>query len=88
MGRLGGDEFVVVLSALNDPAEIDLVARKVMSAFTPKFAISGAKHAVTASLGAALKHRGETDSAALLRRADEALYSAKDAGRNTFCVAR
>jgi diguanylate cyclase (GGDEF)-like protein len=76
--RLGGDEFAAVL---RDAAGLDLqeTAERLRATI-------GATGEVTASVGVTTWRAGESLDA-LLTRADEALYVAKDAGRDAVCVA-
>jgi len=84
VARLAGDEFVIVLEGLSAVAEAQAVARKIIAAMQKPFDVCGMQCAVTASIGVAARRQEEEDAAALLGRADEALYRAKSAGRNTF----
>ncbi len=80
--RLGGEEFVVVMP--DTPQEDAMAAAERLRAHiaeTPVTVAGGRPIAITASLGVAASNRGDT-SAALLKRADEALYAAKRDGRN------
>ncbi|HVI27380.1 PleD family two-component system response regulator [Hansschlegelia sp.] len=82
--RLGGEEFVVIMPE-TDAAVAQIVAERIRSktAAAP-FAISGGQRSieVTVSIGVASFLGAEDDAAALLKRADLALYRAKAAGRN------
>ena len=80
LARLGGEEFVVLLPA-TPPAGAMLVAERLRAALaaTP-MRLTGRDWALSASLGVA--HSDGGDSAQMLRRADEALYRVKVAGRN------
>jgi diguanylate cyclase (GGDEF)-like protein/PAS domain S-box-containing protein len=86
VGRLGGDEFVIILEGLNAHAEAELVAGKIIQAMTIPVIVEGQPHMITASIGIAIcgekKHSGEQ----MLKKADEALYLVKKAGRNNFIV--
>lgn len=86
VARLGGDEFVVlVLDA--DAAVARAVAAKLLAAFERPFSLADGRAArVTCSIGIATAS-GATDVAALIGRADGAMYEAKAAGRNTSAVA-
>ncbi len=82
--RYGGEEFVVVLSD-TDPVIACSVGERLRRAVEQKIFHIGqpvAQLPITVSVGVASSFGGEDDSAALLRRADEALYRAKREGRN------
>lgn len=86
-GRIGGEEFAVILPGV-DGASARLFAEGIRSAFAAA-AIEGAPTDLrpTASFGVAELTRTDTLSD-MLRRADLALYEAKDAGRDCVRVAR
>jgi diguanylate cyclase (GGDEF)-like protein len=84
VARLAGDEFVIILEGLHAPQEAAVVASKIIQAMAHDFQILGMMRNVTTSIGIAIRDDDEIDPEALLRRADEALYRAKAAGRNTF----
>jgi len=85
VGRLGGEEFVVVMPETNLGGAI-VVAERLRAAVAEEPFIlqgNGAKLPVTVSVGIAMTGEGHGDSLeSLLQRADEALYAAKNAGRN------
>ena len=79
--RLGGDEFAVVLPGINLEAASH-VAERLRSAISDSpLRCEGHEHTLTISIGLA-KAEVDDDPASLLRRADSALYAAKEAGRN------
>jgi diguanylate cyclase (GGDEF)-like protein/PAS domain S-box-containing protein len=90
VSRLGGDEFVVVLDSLHhDAAQAEKQARrvceKIVAAFKKPFNLKHYQHYTTPSIGVVLfdpEHMSQTDE--LLRRADMAMYKAKEAGRNGY----
>ncbi|GAA4034122.1 sensor domain-containing protein [Actimicrobium antarcticum] len=84
VSRLAGDEFVIILEGLHLPDESAMVAAKIIAAMAADFDILGVARKVSTSIGIAIGDDSESDGDALLRRADEALYDAKAAGRNTF----
>lgn len=89
VARLAGDEFVVILEGLQASVEAAAIAEKIIGAMRVPFDVAGSSLDVTTSIGIAYR---PTDAAAetpsdLLNRADEALYKAKDGGRNTYHLA-
>ena len=86
VARLAGDEFVIILEGLHVAEECATVAKKIIAAMTRAFDVLGYARRVTTSVGIAIDRGDIADGEALLRRADDALYDAKAAGRNTFRV--
>jgi diguanylate cyclase (GGDEF)-like protein/PAS domain S-box-containing protein len=86
VARLGGDEFAVVLSRLSTPADIAVVAQKILAAFQASFQVEGRPLLATLSIGAAVYPDDGTDQDALLNNADAAMYRSKAAGRNRFSL--
>lgn len=84
--RIGGDEFTVLIEQIDSPRAPEVVARKLLEALVPPFVVNAVELRVTASIGIGIGTPGN-DAATVLRRADEALYAAKVAGRNTFRAA-
>ena len=80
VARLGGDEFAALLEDIDDPAVVGEIARRVVAAFEPPFRLAGRPVRVGVSIGAAVATPG-MDGDELLRRADVALYEAKNAGK-------
>lgn len=82
--RLGGDEFGILLTAAGDPADVDVVCRRIIDSFASKISFKSANLETTASVGVAMfPDHGDTQES-LFKSADLALYEAKRAGRNTF----
>lgn len=86
--RIGGEEFLVICpEASADTAAIG--AERIRAAVAAeKIRCGGLTLSVTISIGVAGRTESTTGADALLKRADEALYAAKQAGRNRVCVAR
>jgi diguanylate cyclase (GGDEF)-like protein len=85
--RYGGDEFLVILRDTPSPGAAQIaesLRREIATVSAPS---GGRNLQITASIGVATAVPGELDVMALLARADEALYQAKRAGRNRWCVA-
>ncbi|MBR8826413.1 MAG: PleD family two-component system response regulator [Gomphosphaeria aponina SAG 52.96 = DSM 107014] len=81
-GRLGGEEFVVFLPETNTP-EAMIVAERLRKLVAEAFLIvNKQKVQMTVSIGVATYDPKDATIDAVLKRADEALYQAKDTGRN------
>lgn len=85
VSRQGGDEFVIVLAEIGGEGDAACVAEKIIAAIAEPLQIGGRMLNVTVSIGiAALPADGTDDVAALLKKADQAMYLAKEAGRNCY----
>ena len=84
IGRLGGDEFKAVL-ALHDEGTLATLAERLIQQVSMPYLIEGHNISIGASVGIAVARPGENCGDSLIRNADLALYSAKAAGRGTFC---
>jgi diguanylate cyclase (GGDEF)-like protein len=84
VARLGGDEFTVVLSKLKDGTDAGRVARTLINALNEPFEIDGHVMYAGASVGIAMYPTDGENSAELLKKADTALYLAKDRGRGRY----
>ncbi|MBX3670664.1 MAG: EAL domain-containing protein [Rhodocyclaceae bacterium] len=84
VARQGGDEFIVLLENLEDVAEADRVAQKIISIFVTPFNTAGQELYLGTSMGISIYPHDGHDAETLLRHADTAMYSAKDCGRNDF----
>ena len=84
VARLGGDEFVLLFAGIEDVHECDHAASRVLAALATAFAIGGDSINITASIGITLYPTDGSDADTLLRHADQAMYTAKQAGRNRF----
>jgi diguanylate cyclase (GGDEF)-like protein len=88
VARLGGDEFAVLIPNLDNLETLEVLAQRFIASLEKPFIIDGEASRVGASIGIALypDHSATIDD--LLRHADEALYEAKRAGRNTYRISR
>ena len=84
VARIGGDEFGVVLDDLRDVKFVAVVARKFLQALSKPIIIQDYELYATSSIGISLYPDDGEDEDTLLRRADTALFRAKDAGRNNY----
>ena len=84
VARLGGDEFVLLLAGLDGREDCELAIRRAMASICAPQRVHGEDVVVTASMGATLYPQDQSDADTLLRHADQAMYLAKQAGRNRF----
>jgi diguanylate cyclase (GGDEF)-like protein/PAS domain S-box-containing protein len=83
IARHGGDEFVVLLEDIETQEEVEQVAARMREVLAEPLAIEGQEANVTSSIGVALYPRDGEAASSLLRKADLAMYRAKELGRNT-----
>jgi len=83
VSREGGDEFVMILPELERPESARVVADKIMKELSRPIEIGGHEIHITPSIGISHYPNDATDVHQLLKQADNAMYQAKDAGRNT-----
>jgi len=82
--RLSGDEFPIVMEDVEEASrgEADIVAKRILHALSRPFVLDGQMITVTASIGISTCPADGADATALLGRADDALYRAKELGKN------
>jgi diguanylate cyclase (GGDEF)-like protein len=80
MARLGGDEFGLVLPNLEDEATAVLLAERILEELERPIAVDTLQLDVSGSIGIALYPTHSEDVETLLRRADVAMYAAKESG--------
>jgi len=81
VARLGGDEFAVVQADATSIQDVRALAGRLNHALSGPIELIGGATTVSASIGVAVIDTGEVEPAEALRRADLALYRAKDQGR-------
>jgi len=81
--RLGGDEFAVLIEDLEDVADAEALAQRILDALRRPLAVGSTTVAATVSIGIALDGP-DTTVDQLLRNADLAMYRAKELGKNRF----
>jgi len=85
LARLGGDEFVGVMMDVNGPSDSVPLLTRLLAAADAPISLLGRELRVSASIGVAFFPQSqEVDAEQLLRQADQAMYQAKQAGKNRF----
>ena len=84
LARLGGDEFVILLSDVTSPEECTLILDRILQTVRLPVEVNTLKLAVSASIGVSLYPADNADPDTLLRHADQAMYLAKQAGKNRY----
>jgi diguanylate cyclase (GGDEF)-like protein/PAS domain S-box-containing protein len=82
LGRFGGDEFVMILIEEVDEDGVGRVIERISAALAQPVDIAGAPHYITASIGYCRYPDAGMDAETLLKKADLAMYQAKQQGRN------
>lgn len=82
--RFGGDEFIVVLPCIANEQEVIKIAERITHTLGQPWLIKDQVINVTVSIGISLYPRDGQEKYDLLGRADEALYAAKDLGKNRY----
>ena len=84
VARMGGDEFVVILSDLQSAGGGERVALEIMDKLTASFQLVDDLVYISASIGITLYPEDATNADDLLKNADQAMYAAKQAGKNGY----
>ena len=84
VARLGGDEFVILMPELASVDDCEGMLHRVMESVSAPYTLDAERVVVTASIGYTVFPQDDADADALLRHADQAMYAAKQAGRNRF----
>lgn len=83
VSRQGGDEFFIILPDVSDLESVNDIAGVILNQVSKPFRINGAEFFLSASIGIAIYPNDGSDADTLQKNAEMAMYSAKQAGRNT-----
>jgi len=86
LSRIGGDEFVLLLLDLNNENEFINSVERILDIVQQTFLIDNSTINISASLGVTLFPQNDNDADTLLRHADQAMYMAKQKGKNQYCL--
>jgi diguanylate cyclase (GGDEF)-like protein len=84
LGRLGGDEFVVILEDIDDISHVVQINERILALCKLPFYIKDKKYYMSCSIGVSLSPDDSVSSDELIRKADMAMYQAKESGKNTY----
>jgi diguanylate cyclase (GGDEF)-like protein len=84
VARLGGDEFAILLSPIKDDDSVSVVCERVVTGMTAPMDIKGETVQIGASVGVAFSPLHGRSAEELYKRADQALYDAKRAGKGIW----
>ena len=83
VARVGGDEFIFVLNDIGSDENAALTANKIIAALSDPFELKGQQCHVGGSIGISLYPDDAMETEASIKQADEAMYLAKQSGKNT-----
>jgi EAL domain-containing protein (putative c-di-GMP-specific phosphodiesterase class I) len=86
LARIGGDEFILFLTNLKKTLDYEPILARLLEAASEPFTINQKVLRVSASIGITLYPQDGADADQLIRHADQAMYLAKQAGKNSFHV--
>jgi diguanylate cyclase (GGDEF)-like protein/PAS domain S-box-containing protein len=86
VSRLGGDEFVVLLGNLATLDECEVALDRIRCTLAMPFTLPAGEVQLSASIGVTLFPLDGADPDTLIRHADQAMYGAKQAGRNRYAL--
>jgi diguanylate cyclase (GGDEF)-like protein/PAS domain S-box-containing protein len=84
VSRFGGDEFTVILGGLKNTQSVERVAQKILCELAEPFLLGEKNVYITSSIGITFYPEDGEASGILLKNADQAMYSAKEKGRNCY----
>jgi len=82
VARVGGDEFVVIMPDITRVSDVEQCAVNLVAKLAPEIAVEDQMVQLTASVGVCVYPDFAADAKHLLKRADSAMYAAKEGGRN------
>ena len=86
VARLGGDEFVVLLLGLEKGDECVTTLERLLAAVALPITVKNKFAAISTSIGVSIYPLDDEDPDTLLRHADQAMYVAKQSGKNRFHI--
>jgi diguanylate cyclase (GGDEF)-like protein len=86
VARIGGDEFAIIQTELRSDQDAEAMAKRVVEVLGQEFDLGGEPAHVSGSVGIVLSYGPSTSSHEMMRKADIALYEAKNKGRSRHII--
>lgn len=84
VARLGGDEFTLILNNIDNQGSIERIAQEILDKLAKPFQLGNELIYITTSIGISIYPEDGNEVEALLKNADQAMYAAKQQGRNRY----
>ncbi len=84
LSRIGGDEFLVILANLESKAESEVILERLLSSSSQSISIKNQRLMTSASIGVSFAPTDSAEPDILIRQADQAMYQAKQTGKNRY----
>ncbi|GAA6183788.1 EAL domain-containing protein [Aliiglaciecola sp. NS0011-25] len=84
LARIGGDEFIAVMVDLENIEDSESVLKRLLKAAAAPVTLGDAVMQISASIGVSFYPQDDADADLLMRHADQAMYFAKQAGKNRY----
>lgn len=84
VARMGGDEFTLILPEVTKSKDVEAVAAKIKDQLSQTFDLSGYSINISSSIGVSFYPYDGEDAETLVKKADQAMYQAKAAGKNAY----
>jgi len=84
VARIGGDEFIILLAEIAEEKNAARIAGKILAKLTEPIVLKNVECGIGGSIGIALFPDDATDKEALLKKADDGMYHAKNTGKNNY----
>lgn len=84
VARIGGDEFVILMTEVDEARDVEVAAARILEELSSTFVINGYSLHASCSIGISLFPENGCDRETLIRYADQAMFAAKENGRNAY----
>ena len=81
--RVGGDEFIIILNEIGAEENASLMANKIINSLSSPFELKGQQSHIGGSIGISIYPDDSIEPKMLIKHADDAMYLAKQSGKNT-----